>query len=574
MLTYVNKYFPLIMHEGIMSIPINAYLSNNPSDAQGYTFVRLNCTSLGVNSEGEDLPFKISGFHVLDASGCIIAPDGLNVSDIGTGDPLSIVDGSLDTSWSSTRSQPFTSTSDQPFVELVFSASKSVTVNDLDKYVIQTVPSGDSDKPMASEFNVAIRTAGSLGGTSNYIVLDNHSGELGIVDFPSYASTVFTRQPPPNDAPGNTWTHAAWTAPLPASPPSGTISPPLSVGTTTIDISSGGGVLDLTATLTGSTLALAWKDSLVRQYTILSSIADGPYQVASTGKTTRKYTAKRLTPGTRYIFRVRAINDSNPSSYAVATVTTAGAAPVFPPITPDSISVKGTGLNEITIRWSNKNDDETWFRIFRGTPSIDNTYIDVSEIAVVGSLNNTYVDATVTTGRIYGYCVSAVNLSGESSPTEFVDANSLSELDVDRITAQETLANNGSLIMFDTVNLILGEKHNRADVETIVSVIDNGGKYKELLAAGITPRLSKSELTQLALLVQTTHNSAEFINSQFKQAEMIFSRNNPKAVEFVRWAWGDGGSVGASYKDVLAATSTTVDKQNVIDWMRTNGLMQ
>ena len=117
------------------------------------------------------------------------------------------------------------------------------------------------------------------------------------------------------------------------------------------------------------------------------------------------YTNTGLTNGTKYYYKLRAVNSTGTSSVYSSEVN---AKPVAIPATPTGLSASQNG-NYINLSWSGVSGAAT-YNVYRATTSGG----EGSSPTYSGIATNSYNDSSLTGGITYYYEVTAVNGSGES----------------------------------------------------------------------------------------------------------------------------------------------------------------
>jgi myo-inositol-hexaphosphate 3-phosphohydrolase len=80
------------------------------------------------------------------------------------------------------------------------------------------------------------------------------------------------------------------------------------------------------------------------------------------------------------------------------------------PESPDSLTAQATGVNEVTLNWTDNSNNEDGFIIERENI----TLLFFAVVDSVGANVTSYVDSTVSQGISYNYRISAYNISGQS----------------------------------------------------------------------------------------------------------------------------------------------------------------
>ena len=187
-------------------------------------------------------------------------------------------------------------------------------------------------------------------------------------------------------------------------------------------------------------VSIAWddpQDSSITGYQILRRSRDGDTYgdgqgdaefvsiEDDTGAPATEYTDSSVTPRTRYVYRIKAINSaglSRRSSYANAE--TSG-----PPGRPTGLAVSSASHDSITVQWDDPLDDSiTGYQILRRSRD-GGTYADGEgswEFVVIeddtGTADIEYIDTTVTAETRYVYRVKARNPGGLSERSSYANA--------------------------------------------------------------------------------------------------------------------------------------------------------
>jgi hypothetical protein len=134
-------------------------------------------------------------------------------------------------------------------------------------------------------------------------------------------------------------------------------------------------------------------------------IENGDGYVASTGPNVTAYTWSSLPSGTRWCFRVRAINLAGPSDWtSTVCATTYG-----PPAMPTILSATATSTSSIKVTWADKSSNETSFQIYDGVLSWG-----------VGPNTTVFYRSGLSPGQYMCFTVRAVNSYGESAWTPYM----------------------------------------------------------------------------------------------------------------------------------------------------------
>ncbi len=164
-------------------------------------------------------------------------------------------------------------------------------------------------------------------------------------------------------------------------------------------------------------LDLSWNRSpqsaFTQTYTLKRSLTEGgPYNIVAQNLTDTTYSDKSLTPVTVYFYVVSATNAiGEGSNSAVVRDTT-----LFPNISPKVDHVFAAGSNaKINLTWKSSFEAAS-YNVKRSLTAdgIFNTIANVTDTS--------YIDTGVSAGTTYYYTIAAVNLAGESEPSDVASA--------------------------------------------------------------------------------------------------------------------------------------------------------
>ena len=192
----------------------------------------------------------------------------------------------------------------------------------------------------------------------------------------------------------------------------------------------------LTNAVTHDSVTLSWSDpddGSITGYRILrlnraeDDIGEFHVHVNNTGSAATSYTDSDVEPETRYVYRIRALNDGGESPRSSYTNADTPAAPEEPgeetaqaddiPAAPTNLFTASTH-NQVVLFWQDPGDDSiTGYRVLRG-PGADSltTLVDNTESAATS-----YTDGSVEPETTYVYALRARNSSGESGRSETVE---------------------------------------------------------------------------------------------------------------------------------------------------------
>ena len=201
-----------------------------------------------------------------------------------------------------------------------------------------------------------------------------------------------------------------------------------------------------TSSITHDGVTLTWDDpgnDSITGYQVLRRYRDGdeygdgrgaPTFVAvvdDTGTPATSYTDISVTPRTRYVYRVKAINSAGTSEQSRYTNAETPSGPP-PPSTPTGLTAPMVTHDRVTLSWDDPDDSSiTGYQVLRRYRDGDE-YEDgqgaaefVSVVDDTGSPATTYTDTSVTARTRYVYRVKAINSIGLSGQSGYVNAETL-----------------------------------------------------------------------------------------------------------------------------------------------------
>lgn len=172
----------------------------------------------------------------------------------------------------------------------------------------------------------------------------------------------------------------------------------------------------LTATINSATqVALRWIDASNNEtafrveqsvngaaFTTVSTLTRSAFQRTQTGGAVSSNVAVVL--GNSYVFRVTALNGTNPGTPATVAVTMA----VQPPT---GLTATSASATSVQLTWVDGGNLEAGYRVERSTDNATWTVLATTAINATG-----YLDSGLTTGQLYYYRVTGVNGTAVSTP--------------------------------------------------------------------------------------------------------------------------------------------------------------
>jgi hypothetical protein len=132
-------------------------------------------------------------------------------------------------------------------------------------------------------------------------------------------------------------------------------------------------------------------------------------EIDTVGANVTAYSDTTVAESTTYWYQVRAYNGAGNSAYSNIASAATPACPAIPPAAPSNLNAKARGKSKIALSWVDNADNETGFRIYRGTN--DPSTPDL--IATIAANSVEYVDRSVQSKTTYYYKVCAYNANGE-----------------------------------------------------------------------------------------------------------------------------------------------------------------
>ena len=199
------------------------------------------------------------------------------------------------------------------------------------------------------------------------------------------------------------------------------------------------------ASITHDSITLSWddpSDNSITGYRVLRRSRDddeywdgrGAAEFVSivddTGSSATTYTNTSVTPRTRYVYRVKAINSVGTSRQSPYLNVETPAAPTSPSAAPTGLAAPTVAHGSVTLSWDDPDDSSiTGYRVLRRSRDGD-VYEDgqgaaefVAIIDDTGSSATTYIDTSVAPRTRYVYRVKAINSAGTSGQSNYVNVD-------------------------------------------------------------------------------------------------------------------------------------------------------
>jgi serine protease len=168
----------------------------------------------------------------------------------------------------------------------------------------------------------------------------------------------------------------------------------------------------------GGEVDLTWSDTSVTetQFRVRRATRnpDGTFPAYTTIRllpaNTSAYADTSAVPGNTYRYQVQACNAGGCAS-STGLVVSVPAVPAPPP----SIGGAAISSSRVDLQWTDGSTNESQFRVRRTIRNPDGTYPPYVTIATRSAGVTTYIDTSVTPGRIHRYIVQACNASGCSN---------------------------------------------------------------------------------------------------------------------------------------------------------------
>jgi len=182
-------------------------------------------------------------------------------------------------------------------------------------------------------------------------------------------------------------------------------------------------------TLSESSIALTWTDMSSDESGFVierSTSTSGPWGRISVGPNVASFTDSGLSASTTYIYRLAAENPDGISTYVGPVGAMTMAAGISVPTAPSSLAATSAASDSISLSWLDNSNNETGFKIERGTTSTG----PFTQIATTSTGVTTYSNTGLTASTTYYYRVRANNSAGDSAFSNVANATTLTDTTV------------------------------------------------------------------------------------------------------------------------------------------------
>ena len=255
------------------------------------------------------------------------------------------------------------------------------------------------------------------------------------------------------------------------------------------DPGSGGGSMDAPSELeakavSASHVKISWKDNSTGEFSfkIERSVGNNNSfaEIAIAGANASYYNDYGLSSGTKYFYRVKAVNNIEESDYSnISKATTPGNGGVKDDMAaPSNLTSEAISNSQIKITWVDNSTKEFSFIIERSVGNSTN----FREIAVAGANATQYNDYGLSPGKSYFYRVKAVNNREESEFSNITSAKTNGEVPVGNMNAPSDL----SATIYFNAHVTLSWKDNSTGEYSfrIERSAWNASNFEEVAVAG------------------------------------------------------------------------------------------
>jgi titin len=229
-----------------------------------------------------------------------------------------------------------------------------------------------------------------------------------------------------------------------------------------------------------SSIELTWTDMSSDETGFVierSTSTSGPWGRFSVGPNVASFTDSGLSASTTYIYRLAAQNSDGISTYVGPVGAMTMVAGISLPTAPSGLVATSAASDSISLSWLDNSNNETGFRIERGTTSTG----PFTQIATTSTGVTTYSDTGLTASTTYYFRVRANNSAGDSAFSSVATATTLTT--TTRPVAPSSLAATAassssiSLSWVDNSNNETGFRIERATGST-------GGSFTQIATVG------------------------------------------------------------------------------------------
>lgn len=176
---------------------------------------------------------------------------------------------------------------------------------------------------------------------------------------------------------------------------------------------------------TSASLRLAWTDNSDNESGFRiersTSAASGFALIATVGADVTSHVDTGLVPSTTYHYRVLATNSAGDSAYSAVASGSTLAPPVAAPVAPASLIAGNATSSSLDLKWSDRSDNESGFRIERSTSPASGFAV----IATVGANVSGYTNKGLAASTTHYFRVLATNGAGDSAYSNVASGSTL-----------------------------------------------------------------------------------------------------------------------------------------------------
>ncbi|MCU1284061.1 MAG: Protein sidekick-2 [Acidobacteriales bacterium] len=174
-----------------------------------------------------------------------------------------------------------------------------------------------------------------------------------------------------------------------------------------------------TAAAAGTSVALSWTDNSASETSFSLERCTGSgctsfAQIATPVTNATSYSDTGLTPGTSYVYRMRAVNINDSPMYSAYSGSVTVTTPNVPADASGFTSASASSGASVQLNWTDNSSNETGFKIDRCTGSGCSSW-STKTSPPLSPNTITWTDSTVVPSTTYSYRVTAINDVGSST---------------------------------------------------------------------------------------------------------------------------------------------------------------